>query len=501
MSRTTQVRLKRWRTACLLIIGLILATSTRSALADVAPPEPPPGGNPAPAGEQTQVRMASETVTLLVQSINAAPQRLAGDVARAKVTADFTMHNEGEAAEAMQVRFPLANPSGMGDGFFNFPEITDLTAAVDGQTVPTTRVETPNPAFENDPPVAWAGFDVTFPPGQDVMIEVKYTQQAEGYLPLASFTYILETGAGWQGTIGSADVIVRLPYEANALNTVDDVPWGGPTTAGREYAGDEVRWHFEDFEPQPGGNVMLGMVAPYAWQVVLDARAAVEAHPDDGDAWGALARAYKTAAIMDTGKRFLRDDPGGQELYQSSVEAYEKATSLLPNVARWHAGYAELLIYKYDSTPELWDNWQNDPYLIDLAKELHTAIQLDPNNQQAQQLLEEASLDAPYAISPVESGYDFLILTPTETAEPSETAEATDTPVPMPSATAAATSTAAPPMPASPTSPATESVSASPSPPPSATPASGQAPFCGAAVGVPLLVAVGAVRRRRRLKK
>ena len=53
---------------------------------------------------------------------------------------------------------------------------------------------------------------------QDVTIEVAYTVNGYGYYPYDVFKYILETGAGWNGTIGIADVIVRFPFEVSEKN-------------------------------------------------------------------------------------------------------------------------------------------------------------------------------------------------------------------------------------------------------------------------------------------
>src|SRR5690606_26879186 len=89
--------------------------------------------------------------------------------------------------------------------------------------------------------IPWAVFDVTFPPNQDVMIEVTYDVEGFGYYPYEVFKYVLETGAGWNGTIGSADVILRLPYEASDKNVwVEGVEGYGPATQGGVFSGNEV---------------------------------------------------------------------------------------------------------------------------------------------------------------------------------------------------------------------------------------------------------------------
>jgi tetratricopeptide (TPR) repeat protein len=68
-------------------------------------------------------------------------------------------------------------------------------------------------------------------------------------------------------------------------------------------------------------------------------------NPNDGEAWGRLAKAYKEVVKMPKG--YLREDPAGIELYALSKDAYEKCLALLPNDPLWHYGYADLLWAHY----------------------------------------------------------------------------------------------------------------------------------------------------------
>ena len=99
--KTWRAGLKRIASFLSLLIGVFLLFPT-SARADIAPPDQPPGANPVPGSESTQVRMVAETVLLDVQA--SAP---AGSLGRAAVTATFTMQNLGDSPETMAVRFPL----------------------------------------------------------------------------------------------------------------------------------------------------------------------------------------------------------------------------------------------------------------------------------------------------------------------------------------------------------------------------------------------------------
>ncbi|MBK7455195.1 MAG: tetratricopeptide repeat protein [Anaerolineales bacterium] len=255
------------------------------------------------------------------------------------VTADFIMRNLGNASESMAVRFPIAAQNGR----FEYPEIADLKISVDRKKIEHRRTSFPD---EGDPSqmIPWAEFDITFPPGQDVSIQVKYKLKGSGYAPYTAFYYILESGAGWKDTIGSADIILRLPYEANPQNVVIGLQIGwAQTTPGGVFQGNEVRWHFDNFEPGPHEaihNMEFALVAPSVWNNLLIARANVTKSPNDSEAWGQLGKAYKSVFLM---HKYYRDDDAGKELYKLAIEAYEKCLALNPKDAQWHAGFADLL--------------------------------------------------------------------------------------------------------------------------------------------------------------
>ena len=87
----------------LAIILFALLALPAPAYADIAPPAQPPGVNPEPGDEATQVRMLGETVLLDVS-----PGSTSDSLGRARVTADFTMRNLGNETEHLEVRFPIS---------------------------------------------------------------------------------------------------------------------------------------------------------------------------------------------------------------------------------------------------------------------------------------------------------------------------------------------------------------------------------------------------------
>jgi tetratricopeptide (TPR) repeat protein len=402
-----------------ICLGLLVSL-TNSARSDVSPPGMPPGANLKPGEENTQVRMVSENVLIEVQE-----EAVEDILGIAHVTAVFTMLNLGEESERMAVRFPLST----NDGFSRYPEIDDLAVAVNNKLVSIRRV---TELDKYDYPLPWAEFDVEFPPGEEVMIDVSYTLIAMGEYPYSSFAYLLETGAGWQGTIGSADLTVQLPYEANEHNVfIDSSPGWGHTTPGAVLAGREVRWHYEDFEPEAKHNLSIALVLPSAWTKVLAEQRNVQNDPLDGEAWGRLGKLYKEISRL---RRSTRDDDGGQHLFTMSVEAYKQAVSLLPDDALWHAGFAELLFDYY-----YWDEYYQAerPGLLHAFHELALAYELKPNDPFILALLSEINSALPGALEMDGEGYVFAWLTATPTSQmsptPSKTAlppePATQTPV------------------------------------------------------------------------
>jgi len=267
--------------------------------------------------------------------------------------------------------------------------------------------------------VQWAEFEVVFPPGDTIEIEVDYTLQGTGEYPFVSYSYLLETGAGWNGTIGSAEIIVRLPYKATAQTVfIDSSPGWGQTTTGAYLEGNEVSWYFEDFEPAWKNNISIALVWPSAYYKVGVEEQNVRDFPNDGEAWGRLAKAYKEISHL---RRGIREDAGGLELYQQSVNAYEMAISLLPEDALWRAGYADLLWWN-----SAWTYWYSEEgrteYLKGLS-EMYIAYQLGPDQPFIQNYLSEEFYQA------VDDVNTWLTQTPTLVIFPTSTP--TSTPVPI----------------------------------------------------------------------
>jgi tetratricopeptide (TPR) repeat protein len=388
--------------------------------ADIAPPDQPPGANLAPDTEITQVRMVSEKV--VIDLMGKIPE---GSLGEAKVKASFTMHNLGNEIETIFARFPLTFWNGYSSSSDDVPEITDVEFVVAGEPVDWRRVDLPT--LDNEQiTVPWAEFGVTFPPKQDVLIEVDYSSSPVGEYPFVAYRYVLETGAGWKGSIGNAEIIVNLPYEANRQNVIIDETTGwSQTTPGAILEGNQVIWHFENFEPTRENNIEISVVIPNVWRMVLEERARVAENPEDGEAWGRLGKLYKEISYL---RRWFREDEGGKELYFLSVEAYEKALELLPQDALWHVGFADLL-WKHS----YWDVFQPGSTNLDemqrAVEEIKIAYDLKPENLQVLSLLDEMISSMPGSVTKIDDTYIFLMLTATPTIVPTYTITADSSPI------------------------------------------------------------------------
>lgn len=392
--------------AAYILTALLLLLSTTQAHADIAPPEPPSGTSPQPRNESTNVRMVAETVLIEIN-----PEDGYG-----KVTATFTMRNLGDVDEHMDVRFPLDQTIGWGNlcsapSFTNWT-IEDLTAQVNGTAVSTETTYQTVPFIMGEEPWStttipcWANFPVSFPAGKDVIVEVAYTARPYDFGGF-HYSYVLTTGNGWKGTIGSADIIFQVPYELNSSNFISCFPQDCQLTT------NTVQWHYEDFDP--ASNISVALSSPPLWQSILLETQNITRNPNDGEAWGRLAKVYKESIRHRVG---YRQDAASQEMYRLSKDAYQKAITLLPNDADWHYGFADLLCenagynnFLVNSETEAW---------IECVEQVQQVLTLNPNHEKTRELIEiyggfEGMIDFSG------SQPDYLILTPKPTTESAST--------------------------------------------------------------------------------
>jgi hypothetical protein len=422
-------RLSRFLMALAWLAVLLALPATVHA--DISPPPPKaPGANPEPGSELTQVRMVYETVVIDVP---------VADPPKAHITAVFTMRNLGSKPENMAVRFPIATISDFTDSGYQYSESKNVSIKVNQKTVTYRRIQGPEPIFGKEGQlVPWVEFDASFPVGEDVNIKVSYDLDGEGYVwnAMTSFYYILSTGAGWNGTIGLAKIILRLPYEADLQNVIFNSEERKTAT---HFSGQEVDWTYTNFEPDLSYDQSFNIIKPSVWNQVIIERDNTTRNPNDVQAWGRLGKAYKEAYFTDY-EGFARTDQGAAPLFEWGKQAYEKAVTLLPNDGQLHAGYVDLFLLILQAH----DFRQEGPELSAedynrILIEMQRALELAPNDPVVQQVADRAGYDFNGQVSKGTDGlYVFNTATPVATPQPTGTPLPTLTaPPPLQPATAA----------------------------------------------------------------
>jgi len=371
--------------ACgLVLVGILFGVLVGSpARADVGvQPILPDGSNIQPEAE-TPIQMASEMVILSVRQAtewdraavthNPMAYELENPLipiwqqSVAEVTADFTMANPTREAVSMTVWFPLASALETDEWEAHIgevvPRIEDFQVAVDGRPLAYSTLELPNPQGEDKPPLPWANFPVTFPAGQEVLIQVSYVIWAQPDISGVGMTlhYIFQTGAGWAGPIGQAELVVNLPYLASA-ETIGAMPDGG------QVDGYQVRWTWENLEPSPQDDFSIWLIRQERWEELEAARIRVSNWPDDGEAWLDLADTYRRLIL---GKYQIL--PGFGEAFQPlGVQAAQEVLRLLPGDGRPHY---ELAMFYLSALPQNPSPEDLQPFL----DELHIVEELAPS--------------------------------------------------------------------------------------------------------------------------
>jgi hypothetical protein len=436
-----------------IILVLLLCTLAESipvqmAKADAAPPPDPTVGGVGPYRPQkTSVQMMSETVFIDVPQSPSDIQK----PKQIKVSASFTMHNQGQAEEHMQAIFPLTrlNTGGSEEALYQI-DISTFRIKVNGREVPFTTISTPPEVTITDmdhgfsPNVEWAAFDAIFPVKQDVLLEVEYEmlnpygEYGEGFTGIA---YILETGAGWYGNIGSADITVRFPYPVT-----EEAVSGNPP--GYIFSGNEMRWTLRDFEPARADNIDIYAIHADVWQEILNLREKVAKNPNDDEAWSELGDQYMDRGIFIRWEGMIvGKDPHFTEL---ALDARQKLVALRPDSGEAHYKLAEILWLSNPSIQDRLDGSKpttpdpglDDPAIQQVLHELQLAralgiqdslLGLDmifPSLDVAVSTIHTVTITPSGTLAPLPTYTLTPTLTPTTTLAASNTAYPTVTPLP-----------------------------------------------------------------------
>lgn len=430
-----------------------------------------PGPNPFVSGvgpyepQKTNVQMLYETVLIEIPAPN--PSLVDNPLAKQiGVKAHFTMLNQSQIEETMQVVFPLT--------LLDVPWLTgrydivpsSFLVKIDGQPVSISEITTPPEMAYNPEPgmsvspiegkyyqdVRWAAFEVTFPVGEKVILDIEYNMF--GYGGFTGITYIVETGAGWYGKILSADIIVKLPYL-----TSDEI-LGRGTSPGYSFFGNEIRWKRANFEPSREDNIVLYVADVDAWLQILELRTKLEEDSNNAELWFTLGQEYERLATFELSYYCLYPElgskpPGYQVISNTllglSIEAYEQAISIRPDWDRAHVAYAYAL-------------WRGDEKVQKRYSASRVNYDIEIDSAFAERIAEELKLawssessltdhDVRYfscvLLTYLDDAFPGLALTPPLTATPTmlpktETPTPTLTPRPLPRNTATSTPTLLP---------------------------------------------------------
>ena len=207
---------------------LALAWSLRSAVADDGAVEHV-GGAVRLLDHPGGVRMVSE--------------RVRAHVSRDSVDVDcvFEFVNSG-AADTVLMGFPDRS---YGDGNGNLPAMATFRSWVDDVEVPCAVA---HDAEHRDPEETrlWWTRSVTFAADQRRIVHDRYRAAPGSSVDGTQwFTYILETGASWAGTIEDAEIVVTLVGLSPR--------WFSGMEPKPAVRGHDLIWRFHDFEPGKDG--------------------------------------------------------------------------------------------------------------------------------------------------------------------------------------------------------------------------------------------------------
>jgi hypothetical protein len=353
-----------------LVCLLCWTLNISPARADVGVQPILPGGSNIKPEDQTPIQMVAESVVMTVRQgtdgDNAAVKLQPGDdglfpiqvqepfypiiyKAVVELNADFAMMNPTGNALDLVVWFPLA--STLEDARWeehigeNAPRVENFQVAVNGKPLEYAVVELPNPQGEDKPLLPWASFQVRFPAGKEINIQVGYLFQPQTGINLLDMTlsYIFQTGAGWAGPIGKAELQINLPYPASE-ETIGMMPEGG------QVDGQQVRWAWNNLEPGPEDDFSILLLRPERWEELQYWRGIVDKFPDFAQGWLRLAMLYErfSQGINEHGHILQYF---GETYQKLGVQAAKEAARLDPSTIEPHYELALLYASALEQNP------------------------------------------------------------------------------------------------------------------------------------------------------
>jgi hypothetical protein len=303
----------------ILIIVLLLSLAhitSNDVKADVGVPPAQPASSLSPGEIDTQVQMVSEQVEIIIHE----------EAFQASVSADFQMHNNGEEDETIEVWFPFGERLTNSKGPSQI-SVHDFQAWVDG--------EKQEVAIENSDEwlIFWAHWPVSFSSGGDVNIKVSYTVDVDQEGFLDRYSYIMETGAGWQGPIEEALITIEAPYPLQELDEFLGAPAFFAWPKGYSVKGSSIRWDLNNLEPTSEDNIDFRYFKADAWNRIADGIDTLATDPEDWQAHYHLASGLNL--WLDVHQNAVRAgfselSPENEKLEKIAAGSYWKAVRLSP---------------------------------------------------------------------------------------------------------------------------------------------------------------------------
>jgi hypothetical protein len=434
----------RWICSIMLVMVAFLALGgVQPVAADDAPPWYAQGASVEASEAMTNVQMVSEMVVLTVDKMSESETAEWSGIRPmiGRVEATFVMRNQGATEESFEVWFPLVGSAGydVTQAVRGVPPIKNFAVWVNGIPVPTTQKEGPGPW---EKVVPWATWPVTFPPGQDVILRNTYdTVPFVIFPPYGSFSYILETGAGWHGPIGEATIIYRFPYEVNeftVLHCNGDL-FSPPDSATLTISDTDVTWRFTDLEPTSDDNICLAALSQQAWEELTAAQRDVATNPNSPEVHLRLARALVAALPR---YLYLPDIillGNSAALAELAKTSYERALELEPENVDIYVEYLEFL---WELTP------YNEPLADNFLLTLERALEIAPEDKRLLQFHDRIAERQSYLSTPTSRPTSKAVPTFIPSAMPPQTAGPGPSlaPTPTPTRSPLATQVPAPPL-------------------------------------------------------
>lgn len=225
------------------IVILTLICLQTNLFADIAPY--PIKAKTISPKDQTSIRMQSEKVIIDLYNDSSV------------VKCSFNMKNGGEK-EKLKIGFPEMN-------FYHYQiksaadDVTKFSVQENGKEIKFDYSDSLRFNEEYIKKVAsyqikeeWYLWDIEFQKGESKVIEIQYSLPF-GMLYRSNkrfFTYLLSTGANWEGTIGKAEIIVNLKDIV-----MDSIISQKPTNC--EISEKQLIWTFLDFDPTTDHDIKI----------------------------------------------------------------------------------------------------------------------------------------------------------------------------------------------------------------------------------------------------